>query len=161
MVKLKGNVLDHRAQEVQTIGKQPTGGGIRCWNGTGCSRSAGPWWPDAGFRWCPQHPGNLTGRWSTPGTAASHTYRVGRAAASLTFALCCFGKSASGTVHTAWVPTFQKRHAEVRKRLAKAGRRLLGGEGAQPAQRSGIAGTPSSLPWVIDGRASWVTQLPI
>lgn len=42
---------------------------------------------------------------------------------TVTFALYCFGKNASGTMHTVWVPTFQKRHQGVRKHSAKEHRR--------------------------------------
>lgn len=75
----------------------------------------------------------LMRRWAGLATAVSCTYLVREGAffLTVTFALCWFGKSASGTMHTVWDPTFQKRHQEVRKHLAKEHRRKPNSTGCQ------------------------------
>lgn len=62
---------------------------------------------------------------------------------TVTFALCCFGKNASGTMHTVWVPTFQKRHQEVRKQLAKEHRRKPNSTECQEHSHQGCVGSLS------------------
>lgn len=88
--------------------------------------------------------GSCNGKLAGPGP--NHSPSEGGSLLCVTFALCCSGRNASGIAHTVWVPTFQRRHEEVRKHLEKEHR---GSRTVQNARN--ILGL---------GEAFWVTKLP-
>lgn len=72
------------------------------------------WGPGKGEAWQASRRGGLA-----PAASCTYPAREGAFFLTVTFALYCFGKNASGTMHTVLVPTFQKRHQGVRKHSAK------------------------------------------